>query len=72
MLVNVSGEEFDGFLESNEYAGGLVLGDYRLHFPQGRGAEEVSDRKISLWAKPANDDFSFYVYASYSVKYPSP
>jgi hypothetical protein len=68
MFVNVSGEEEDGFLEWNEHAGGEKF----LHFPHGRGAEEVSDREISLYAAPINDDFSFYVFATYSVKYRLP
>ena len=69
MFVNVSGEEEDGFLEMNEHS----RGEKFLHFPKGRGAEEVSDREISLYASPINDeDFSFYVFATYSVKYRSP
>jgi hypothetical protein len=71
VLVNVRGEEFDGIFESNERAANF-FGDALLDLPQGRGREEISKTAKSIWARPENDDFNFYVHLDYDVKYSNP
>jgi len=71
VLVNIRGEEFDGILEPNERAANY-FGDALLELPEGRGVEVVTKRPKSIWARPENDDFNFYVHLDYDVKYSGP
>jgi hypothetical protein len=66
--VRISGHEYDGFLEPDEFAGnGLKL----LQVPTGMGKETITtDTSVSA-PSTSDDDFTFSVIVKHSIKYTS-